>query len=287
MNNYLTNIIPRLKQYSASLNKKEVFIEKPWIFIDEQGNNHEYIFMRDGRLVMALNGNVTEGKWELLPNSKLLINRMVDQIMLQNMFIDDALMALQKSGSNDEPFVLINEKKIPDLNALKYLQQVDEKKLNDSVTDGNKSVVLESGTIIGNPFYRFKKVEGIDGSIVSGVFRSNRKSIEEYVVVKSGVIEETYYVKHYSIDGFDITIHQSDWNSLQKGDKVLNFSKSGIPNRFKAKIEGESYTITLNEEGVITKLRTLGATIFVIGIMIALLVAALAIAINRYFSSNS
>jgi hypothetical protein len=287
MNNYLNNIIPRLKRYSSSLNKKEIFIDKPWIFIDGKGNEHEYIFMRDGRLLMSLNGDVTEGKWELLPNEKLLVNRITDQIMLQNMFVDDALMALQKSGSDEEPFVLVNKKRIPDLDTLKYLKRLDEIKVIDETNKEGKSVVLESGIIIGHNFYKGKHIECFDGSLVSGVFRSDRKSVEEYVVVKSGVVDEVYYLCHYSADGRDITIRQTVQNHLNSGDRIMDFEESGIVTdslkiRYKAKDGGHvyPYNISLNEKGIITKVHDpeLVFILFFFGIIIAIIVVVIAVA---------
>ena len=87
MIDFVKNILPRVLNYSKDLDEKEIFVEKPWIFIDESNNHHEYIFMRDGRLVMSLNGAVTIGSWELMPNKKLMINRLVDTIMLQKIWM--------------------------------------------------------------------------------------------------------------------------------------------------------------------------------------------------------
>ena len=47
MKNYLSNILPRLKQYSHDLDRKEVFIEVPWVIIDEQLNQQKYIFSQE------------------------------------------------------------------------------------------------------------------------------------------------------------------------------------------------------------------------------------------------
>jgi hypothetical protein len=84
MKNAIKNLIPRLIQYSKQLDKVENFVDKSWLYLDSNGDNHEYIFMRDFRLIMSVNGTVVTGKWELLPNGKLLIDRVSDKIMLKN-----------------------------------------------------------------------------------------------------------------------------------------------------------------------------------------------------------
>ena len=121
MKEAIKNIIPRLIKFSKQMDKVETFVDKSWIYIDQIGNNHEYYFMRDHRLIMSVNGAAKTGKWELLPNGKLLVDRVSDQIVLKNQFIDEALMILQKSASDDDPFILVDEKKIPDLDVLRYL----------------------------------------------------------------------------------------------------------------------------------------------------------------------
>jgi hypothetical protein len=58
MQQYLKNFIPRLNQFSRTLDQIESFVDKPWIFIDEKNNKHTYIFQRDKSLIMSLNGIV-------------------------------------------------------------------------------------------------------------------------------------------------------------------------------------------------------------------------------------
>ena len=88
MKNYLSNILPRIKQFSQDLDKKEGFVDVPWVIIDELQNQQKYIFKRNGELLMSLNGQVTVGKWEYLSAARsLLIDRNVDKILLNQNFI--------------------------------------------------------------------------------------------------------------------------------------------------------------------------------------------------------
>ena len=127
MKEYLKNIIPRIKQYSKGLDKIEVFVDKaePWFFVDESGLHHQYIFLRDNRLLMTSNGTTKTGKWELLPTNQLLIDRKSDQIILDHLFVDKALLILKLTGANEQPFILINADVIPDLDVLGYLKKFE------------------------------------------------------------------------------------------------------------------------------------------------------------------
>jgi hypothetical protein len=124
---FLKNIIPRIQQYSRGLDKIEVFVDKtePWIFVDETGLHNQYIFLRDNRLLMTSNGTTKTGKWELLPTNQLLIDRNSDQIILDHIFVEKALLILKLSGTEEQPFILINPVEIPNLDVLAYLQKFE------------------------------------------------------------------------------------------------------------------------------------------------------------------
>jgi len=111
MKQYINNLIPRLVEFSSGLNKKENFIEKQWVLIDDNLNKETYIFRRNGDMIMSLNGVVSDGKWEYIAAAEsLLIDRIKDKILLNQYFIDPALMILKKDGFKDDKFILLNAK---------------------------------------------------------------------------------------------------------------------------------------------------------------------------------
>ena len=146
MKEYLKNIIPRIKQYSKGLDTIEVFVDKtePWFFVDESGLHHQYIFLRDNRLLMTSNGTTKTGKWELLPTNQLLIDRNSDQIILDHLFVDNALLILKLTGANEQPFILINTEEIPDLDVLGYLKKFEIK--SEKISNGYKAPQIEDET---------------------------------------------------------------------------------------------------------------------------------------------
>ena len=125
MKQYVLNLIPRLKEFSASLDKNELFVEMPWVLVDDELNQQKYIFKRDGELIMSLNGQVTIGKWEYLSAAKsLLIDRVQDKILLNQSYIDPGVMVLKKDGLTDGYIFLANELVISDLNVAHYLRNL-------------------------------------------------------------------------------------------------------------------------------------------------------------------
>ncbi len=73
MINYVKNLLPRLQQYSKKLDQTSIFIDKPWVMIDDDGNYHHYSFQQDGRLIMVFNGIAKVGSWEYITGSNSLL----------------------------------------------------------------------------------------------------------------------------------------------------------------------------------------------------------------------
>ena len=230
---YLKNIIPRIKQYSKELDKTENFVDKNWIYIDEDQNRHEYIFLRDKRLIMTLNSTTKEGSWELLPTGELLIKRNTSEyIKLSNLFIQDALMVLKYSATSDTPFILINQNLIPDLNVLAYLEKFQQQKeLSETPPQEQKFKILETGELSGPPVYDGKIIKIEDDSILSGTYKLfiDKNNYEKYVVIFENRITRVFFNIPYKYKTSKIIIEQSEFNYLSKGDKVINGKSLDIP----------------------------------------------------------
>ena len=120
-----------IKQFTLSLNKKSLLIDKPWILIDDDGAIQKFIFKKDKGLVLSKNGKVTEGKWDYFIEARsLLIDRGTDKLLLNEEFVDENVLLLKKDGSENEFYALANENVISDYNIPKYLHAIRRKKLN-------------------------------------------------------------------------------------------------------------------------------------------------------------
>ena len=120
-----------IKQFTLSLKKKSLLIDKPWILIDNDGAIQKFIFKKDKGLVLSKNGKVTEGSWEYFAEARsLLIDRQTDKLLLNEEFVDENVLLLKKDGTENEFYALANENVIPDYNIPKYLNSIRCKKLN-------------------------------------------------------------------------------------------------------------------------------------------------------------
>ena len=128
MHEYLNNLLPRLRTLSKTLNQVEIFADKEWVFVDANSNNpHLYTFLRDKRLIVSVNGENKIGKWEILPTGKLLIEFSNEPpMLLENAFVNNAVLVLKKNGNNDQPFILFDKIKIPDGNVINYLENLEK-----------------------------------------------------------------------------------------------------------------------------------------------------------------
>ena len=220
---YIKNVIPRIQQYSKGLNKIELLVEpkKPWIHYDEKGNQHQYIFMRDGRLFMIFNGVTKTGKWELLHTNQLLIDRISDQITLEHIFVEKALLILKLSGTTHQPFILINPLEIPDLDVEGYLEKFEREKETISIPQADiKYKILKSGKISGPLFYKGLKILTDNGDILSGTYNTTCHHSTQFVEIKNNLIVRLYYKISYTYNGQTFQIEQADFDTPKNGDKL-------------------------------------------------------------------
>ncbi len=108
MEEYLRNILPRLRRHSSQLNRIEMFIERPWLKFNDN-NRVEYTFERNKTLIISTNGDAQVGTWELLSTGKLLIQKPNGDEQLEPQFLNDNLFILSKPNSEDQLSLLINE----------------------------------------------------------------------------------------------------------------------------------------------------------------------------------
>lgn len=231
MKHFLSKILPRIKQFSDSLDRKEIFVEQPWTIIDEDKNKQTYIFKRDGNLIISNNGNVSLGTWEYIPAAKsLLIVRVTDKLLLNQGFIDPAIMILRKDGLNDECLILANPNLLPDLDIENYLRKIYYER-NDitciPTEDGNEIELHDSKY----GFYIGKKVS-INGDPISDkIIRLKTNGVE--LIIKKGIVRGAFLRKAYDTKKGKIFIDERCWdgqNSIPaKGNKVYDAAGNPVP----------------------------------------------------------
>jgi hypothetical protein len=218
---YVESIASRLAQFSDTLTNTSLFVENPWVFLDEDSNHHKYIFRRSGELLVAVNGDVSFGNWEFLSaaNSIMIDNR-VDKVLLNALFIDKAIMILKKDGPTGELILLANQNIIHDLDVQKYLRGLYYKRFSvyiEKLPHGRKLEILSGYD--GN--FLIGKNVTIDGFMpLDGDYKIENS--EKIYRVAGGAIKKLVYVKIYTLkNGDHITIEQQSPDAINLGDKVI------------------------------------------------------------------
>lgn len=247
---YLQDIVNRLSQFSEKLDNTSLFIDKPWVLIDTNSDYQKYIFKRNGELILSLNGQVQVGKWEYLSSAKsILIDRIKDKILLNQSFVDSAVMVLKIDGSNNQLFVLANEFLIPDLDVKKYLQSLTYKKFNVITIrlENGKTLEIYRESRDAPPQIGMKTT--IDGDEPEeGIYKS--QSTGRYYDIRNGkIFRITQSFDYQTIDGRTITIEQTTSVTISVGDLVFLNNEPAKTGKYKL---GYLSTITV-VNGVICK----------------------------------
>jgi hypothetical protein len=245
---YLTTLIQRLKEYSANLDKIELFVDVPWVIVDENLNQQKYIFKRDGQIIMSLNGQVIMGKWELLPAARsILIDRIQDKILLNQNFIDPAVMVLKKDGFNDENLILANEILIPDLNVTEYLKQLYYEKNRVIIKKLKNGDLLEIVYEFNNSSFS-RKVTIEDEPVPDGEYELD-DFITKYLVKDSRIINK-YVNTSYSTNKGEIVIAQQYPATPSLGDLVYQNNNMASDGKYRL---GFWYNIIVKDGRIIKK----------------------------------
>lgn len=288
---YLINLLPRLQQFSSDLDKRELFVDRSWIFVDNNNNRHEYIFERDGKLIMSFNGKVSIGNWRILTNNKLLIDRVTDNLMLNNLFLNKDLLILQNNGTNDDPFVMIDEKVIKDLNYLEYLKELDTKKQNQQALKNPTPRITKTNFVTGGFISAGDLLENENGVLATGTF-AHISNAAKFFVIENNKVKSIYYVEicQFMYNGVleNLKLHIRTPEIIATGDKIFNDRNLLIPINQKIRVVAsnkETYSIKVNENLVIYK--SFPETMYLILLGFGIIIAfVLVLVISQYFNTH-
>jgi len=123
MLDYLNSLLPRIKQYSKDLDQIAKLYNQPWV-VPGTDKHTMIIFQPSGKLIVSVDGVVSDGSWELIPAADaILLNIAGEKRLYHHGFLDSALWALRLVGKPEEVFVLVNQHLIPDLDVAQYLAE--------------------------------------------------------------------------------------------------------------------------------------------------------------------
>lgn len=174
------------------------------------------MFLRDkNELVITTGGIGKTGEWRLSPtNDKLILKFEGTTYVYQGAFIDDALMALKLSGTDNPKTLFINPAKIPDLNYQKYLNEV-EKRANSQLTEAEYDELTE----YYKDFVFTENNYDINTKLISG-YKWNEKGRDTYDYYENGIFLREYIL--YEVQA----LQKSTLNVLISKRKDINNSPS-------------------------------------------------------------
>lgn len=193
MDKYITNLLPRLKQYGQKLNKIESFVDKTWV-LHEPGKSYQtFRFQRNGKLYITISGLVEEHQWEYLaPDSLYIKGGESIGIMYRQAFFLDSLFVMQVEGTEFEPVLFYNEAEIPDGDVSSYVYNLYASKKNLGVLNADKKYLFTKD----DTFYRL--------DVGSKVFDENLMIITDQriilkdmeITIRNGLVSNIDYI-HY------------------------------------------------------------------------------------------
>lgn len=277
MKQYILNLLPRLQEFSKSLDKIENFVDKAWVLVDDHGNSLTYVFQRNNSLIMSVNGKAQIGRWDYIHAAKrLLLDSGGEKILLNHAFVEKGVMILKLDGSRDAPWVFANENEIPDLDVNRYLKELLISKLNlVSFEQNGKTYYFsnpgENGFTKNTRFYD----ENLQKTSDSFSFGIEEKMFD----VQNGVIRRRYYARVLQTDKGTITL-QCTYDYLSEGDLVF-FKVFHVPDGVYKILKNDFYKslavkdgkiVSLKSKSNYTSLLTIGITLlFLGGVMVAIL----------------
>lgn len=239
---FIQDLVNKLPQLSEKLDNYALFIDKPWVLIDSNLVYQKYIFKKNGELIISIDGNVQVGNWEYLTTAKsLIIDRITDKILLNQSFINKAIMILKIDGSKNQFVILANEILIPDLDIKKYLRSLDNEQ-NINTNKQQQQIIsekLDNGKTIEfyceNNIYRtqigmkvtFDGEDPDDGEYIS------RDTFFHYEIKDKKVSKIFRPFKYQTNDGINLIIKQLYYDSISIGDLVYIENKLAHTGKYK------------------------------------------------------
>ncbi len=219
---FLQNTVKGLKNISKTLDKKSIFVDKPWSLIDSDLEIQKLIFKKNKELIMSKDGQVNIGKWDYLPEAKsLLIDRGKDKILCNEGFIDEGVMVLKLDGTKNDFFVMANQNIVPDLDAYTYLKMLRYHNLNittKKLTDGKTLEIIKETD-------QYDKIKignrvTINADDVSDGIYQTKKSNAKYNIKNSTIVSIIHKVTYKTKNGVEIMVEQNSQYHYSKGEKV-------------------------------------------------------------------
>lgn len=222
--NYLFN---KLKLSHQRLEDISTLKGKTWTRMNTE-KEEKWFFQDGGKLKVSINGNVTDGNYQIL-NEFLLIGHKHNNILTQKKYFYKDILLLQKDSEHSEFFLFYNSSKYTFNELLQTIQL--ERKQDLNIID-LKLLGGENVEVIKD--YKGKEPQLGDKVLFDGnLIEENQIETEEHIyVLKNSEISEIYFKKNYKVYTNTITIKQK-WKTPAIGDEIIYQDKPELCNLIK------------------------------------------------------
>ncbi|MCR9290637.1 MAG: hypothetical protein NXI23_24965 [Bacteroidetes bacterium] len=229
---YLKNILPELKEFSKEIDTLSKLQNQPWVIVTEKENFIKLIFRDSNRLIVSIDGIVSNGSWELFSTANSILLEFHNQRRLYNKsFLDDALIILKLDGIGESFFILANQARIPDLNIEEYLKSKYLKKYSNKLGGSDRrrikyqeEIQLTNGLTLQifkfNGYTGFTKVEINGSNAKDGFYLSKDK--KKLFEIRNGALKMKFTMKKATQNNDKIfEYYQPDNGNPKRGTPVF------------------------------------------------------------------
>lgn len=137
MNNCLKDLLGVISGYNNKLTNDSLLINQHWVLINEKDTSKIiYIFGEDKVLFVSKNGKITKGKWDLIGENSLYIEREDGVFLFRHRFLNEHILILKVDG-DDNLFCFINESKYVGLfDNISQIEDFMKTKYNSIISGG-------------------------------------------------------------------------------------------------------------------------------------------------------
>jgi hypothetical protein len=202
MSQFITNAAQVLRKMSQRNEASTLLINHTWLFMDKKYQDEKFHFQENGELIIEKDKVKNKYKWEFTSaDSRLKIVRNETQ-MYYVLFIDKAVVIIQRDTDKQEYEFLANVKHVNPLEVESYIHNAVAKHMNISlmrVTDGFDMEIhrRHSDDTIGTPG---QQVTRDLKSLEDGMYKSSTSSFI-YEVQDSHIVRKNSFFKITLSDG--------------------------------------------------------------------------------------
>lgn len=222
---YLKFLFKKLKSFDDKLSNIARLQDKFWIRINDNNFSEKWFFRNNGELVISINGNIINGRYEHLNQGNLILEYQKNKILLNQNFIYKDILLLKKDSNETDFYAFYDETKFTPDQFLKFIETSRKQDLNIKQIQLTDKTNVE---IIMNP--NQQKVS-LGNSVLINQKKTDLNIIEtdsNFYELQDGVIKNIFFKHNYKIFDNNIIVKQK-WKNISVNDKVV-YSKKPIRN---------------------------------------------------------